>query len=135
MATAPRPHGYVPRSLRRRRDAATEAGVVARKTELSASERGYDWQWVKFANAIRDERGGLCEDCLDEGGLPMAMQSLIDAKQAHACDHVIPLHVRPDLKLNSGNIRIRCDRHHAIKTAEDVKRYGAADRSIAFPAT
>ena len=98
------------------------------RKERTAAERGYDWQWFKVAKLARERDCQMCQDCIDEGGVVLATQTLVEATEAHPVDHIIPAHVRPDLFYDLDNLRTRCPRHHAAKTQEDLKRYGAARR-------
>ena len=124
MATAPQ-------SRSRKPDESTPAyRRMSLVTELSSSQRGYDNQWNKVAAMARDRDEQLCQDCLQIGGLPMAMQSLMRARRAHDVDHVIPMHARPDLKYDMSNLRTRCPTHHRKKTLEDEALYGVARRSF-----
>jgi 5-methylcytosine-specific restriction endonuclease McrA len=42
-------------------------------------------------------------------------------------DHVIPVHVRPDLRLVLENTQTLCRACHKVKTDNDVLIYGAAE--------
>lgn len=96
--------------------------------ELTAQERGYTKRWSRVASSVRDRDAGLCRMCLDEGGLAMAVESMVSATERHPVDHIVPAHVRPDLFFDETNLQVLCPRHHAEKTAEDLKIYGAAPR-------
>lgn len=45
---------------------------------------------------------------------------------ADLVDHIVPVHVAPDRVFDTSNLQSLCRSCHAKKTAEDVKRYGAA---------
>ncbi|HHY28443.1 MAG TPA: HNH endonuclease [Desulfitobacterium dehalogenans] len=71
-----------------------------------------EWELVRDQALIRDH--GLCQDCLDEKQITPAVP----------VDHIIPLKVAWHLRLTLSNLRSLCSRHHAIKTAEDKRKYG-----------
>lgn len=70
-----------------------------------------EWDRVRQQALIRDH--GLCQDCLLEQQIT----------PAGPVDHTIPIRVRWDLRLVLSNLRSLCDRHHAIKTKEDKRKY------------
>lgn len=71
------------------------------------------WELVREQALIRDH--GLCQDCLDIKQITPAVP----------VDHIIPVKIAWHLRLTLSNLRSLCDRHHAIKTAEDKRRYGS----------
>lgn len=86
----------------------------------TASQRGYDHQWAKV-RAIHIASHPYCEDCKDEGKLNMTNLEV---------DHIIPIGVRPDLRLSLDNLRTRCRRHHKLKTDEDKRRFVDRERNV-----
>ena len=78
------------------------------------AERGYDARWYKL-RAWYIRRHPLCADCLEEG--------VVNATSIEV-DHVIPVSVRPDLRLDASNLRSRCRKHHSRKTELDKRLYG-----------
>ena len=78
------------------------------------AQRGYDHRWRKVRHWYL-RREPLCEDCLDEG--------IVNAEHLEV-DHIIPIAVRPDLRLNVDNLRTLCRQHHKRKTDADKRRYG-----------
>lgn len=71
----------------------------------SASVRGYDSRWARLRRAYVKAHP-LCEDCLPD---PVPVDEV---------DHIIPIEgVGDPLRLEWRNLRSRCRRCHAIKTA------------------
>lgn len=109
---------------------------VERK-ERSASERGYGHYWTTVvAPAVRERDEWLCQMCLKEGGLAHAMAEMASRTltkngnvKEPTVDHIIPAHRIPESKFyDEDNLQTLCDRHHAEKTVDDLKKYGAARR-------
>lgn len=109
-----------------------------RNTErISASAAGYDNYWTTVtAPAVRERDEWLCQQCLREGGLAMAMEEMASrplTKNGNVrepiVDHVIPAHAIPASRFHDmENLETMCDHHHRIKSVEDLKKYGAANR-------
>lgn len=93
-------------------------GLPARKRDFrqSAAKRGYDARWNRVRDAARRRDKHLCQDCLAEG--------ILNDQQIEV-DHIIPVHIRPDLRLVLSNCICRCKRHHRLKTLADEKKCGA----------
>ena len=85
----------------------------------STTERGYDSDWERVAEHRRQLDCGLCQACLTEG--------LVTASSI--VDHIIPLHVRADWRLEIGNTQVLCFDCHTVKTSEDMQRYGGRTRT------
>src|SRR5689334_15174247 len=100
----------MPNRIKRRSDVSPNRPVTRR----TPAERGYDTLWRKVRAAYVADHP-LCEDCLDEG---------VTNPEYIEVDHVIPIHVRPDRRLDMTNLRSRCRRHHKLKTDEDRRIYG-----------
>jgi 5-methylcytosine-specific restriction endonuclease McrA len=105
--------------------------------EKSAAERGYDNYWsTVIAPAVRERDEWLCQECLREGGLGMAMEEMMSRPRTKTgktlepiVDHIVPAHRRPMSQFHDwDNLQTICFRHHALKTADDLKKYGAAPR-------
>lgn len=105
--------------------------------ELAASERGYDNYWsTVIAPAVRERDEWMCQECKRVGGLGLAMAEMASRPRTKTgkvrepiVDHIIPAHARPmSAFYDMDNLQTLCDQHHAEKTAEDLKKYGAAKR-------
>ena len=80
----------------------------------TTTELGYDGAWRKLRDwYIRQHP--LCEDCLEE--------DIVNCLHLDV-DHIIPIRVRPDLRLAATNLRTRCRMHHRRKTERDKQLYG-----------
>jgi 5-methylcytosine-specific restriction enzyme A len=85
----------------------------------SSTERGYDSDWERVAEQRRMLDCCLCQACLAEG--------LVNASQI--VDHIIPIHVRPDWRLEIGNTQVICHPCHTRKSSDDARRYGGRTRT------
>ena len=76
----------------------------------SARQRGYDKHWERLRKwwAASNPVCNCCGQPMDE------------------VDHIIPIHVRPDLRLDADNLQSLCKSCHRRKTDADTKRYGSA---------
>ena len=98
-----------------------------------ASQRGYDHDWAKVANACRERDGGLCQQCLRDGGLGVAMEQLSGSVMANPVDHIIPIHVRPEWRLEELNCQTLCQYHNAVKRERDNAKYGSPGQQRISP--
>lgn len=64
---------------------------------------------------MRERDCYLCQECKRQGVLT----------PAKTVDHIIPVNVRPDLRLNAENCEVLCVRHNTIKGYADARKYGA----------
>jgi 5-methylcytosine-specific restriction enzyme A len=80
----------------------------------SAYSRGYDHSWRKLRDRFVRQHP-LCSRCETAGRIVAATM----------VDHVIPIAIAPDRRLDETNMNSLCDQCHALKSAEDVARYGA----------
>lgn len=84
-----------------------------RRRGTSAS-RGYDAAWRRLREAKkRDEP--LCRRCLERGIV----------REMDLVDHIVPIEVAPERRLDWDNLQSMCTDCHAVKTAEDMAIYRA----------
>ena len=76
-----------------------------------SQKRGYDWTWRALSKQVRMEEP-LCRHCLREGRVTAA--TLVD--------HIVPLSLSPELRLDRGNLQALCSRCHSFKTQSDLKK-------------
>ena len=81
----------------------------------TADDRGYDWRWNQFAAQYKRENP-LCVECSKQGNVTVS----------RVVDHIMPLHIREDLKYEPTNLQSLCQAHHTAKTHRDRKIYGSA---------
>jgi len=86
--------------------------AYTRDKKAAAFYNSPEWERVRYLALTRDF--GLCQDCLDEKKIT----------PADVVDHVKPLKLFWHLRLSLDNLRSLCSKHHAIKTAEDRRKYG-----------
>jgi 5-methylcytosine-specific restriction endonuclease McrA len=107
----------MPRRIRRRSD---DRRIVGRNVlddrRPPTSELGYDAAWQRVAKHRRRADCHLCQVCLSAGR----------QTAANDVDRIIPIHVRPDWRLELANTQVICRPHHRMKTGEDARRYGSS---------
>ena len=70
------------------------------------------WEAVREEALRRDK--GLCQHCLKRKRI----------NYAEMVDHIIPIRIDWSLRLTMSNLQALCNKCHAIKTAEDKRKYG-----------
>ena len=93
------------------------AAAVNRATP---TQRGYDAAWYRLAKRRRQADHWLCQPCEKEGRIT----------PSNEVDHVIPLHVRPDWRLEFDNTQVICRCCHRRKTLDDAQRYGSSESCV-----
>lgn len=78
----------------------------------SASTRGYDRVWRRLSEAVRSTEP-YCRMCAERGIV----------RPAQLVDHIVPVEIAPDKRLDQGNLQPLCRICHGVKTAEDLARY------------
>jgi 5-methylcytosine-specific restriction protein A len=99
-----------------RRAAYTSLAKPRVRTDPSRSgapSRLYDRRWSKLRRAHL-RASPLCVACEREGAV----------KAADLVDHIVPVKVAPERRLDPTNIQSLCTHHHHLKTATDRQMYG-----------
>ena len=76
-----------------------------------SQKRGYDSTWRALSKQVRMEEP-LCRHHLREGRV----------EAATCVDHIVPLSLSPELRLDRGNLQALCSRCHSFKTQADLKK-------------
>lgn len=79
----------------------------------SSRERGYDSDWEKVRKQFAAENP-ICVMCEREGRTALVEE----------VDHIIPVKVRPDLRLDPSNLQSLCKSCHQKKTNQDKEIHG-----------
>jgi 5-methylcytosine-specific restriction protein A len=90
----------------------------------TTKERGYDGDWERVAEHRRHLDSGLCQHCIRDG--------LVTA--SNLVDHILPIHIRPDWRLEIDNTQVLCRDCHTRKTSKDNKQYGGPSNRNLSPA-
>jgi hypothetical protein len=83
-------------------------------------QRGYDRDWNHIAKARREADHWLCQPCLGVGCITASNE----------VDHIVPIHVRPDWRLEFDNTQVICRSCHRKKTIDDARRYGSSESLV-----
>ena len=89
----------------------------------TTNERGYDADWRRLAEVRRSLDCCLCQHCLATGRLTAS----------NIVDHILPIHVRPDWRLEIDNTQVLCRDCHTRKTSADLKQYGGPNNRNLTP--
>jgi 5-methylcytosine-specific restriction endonuclease McrA len=81
----------------------------------AAHRRGYDHAWSEI-RAAKLVRNPFCERCEREGRLAWERLNV---------DHIIPVRIAPEKRLDIENTQTLCRKCHARKTHEDQAAYPA----------
>jgi 5-methylcytosine-specific restriction protein A len=82
----------------------------SRQANQSRHARGYDSVWTRYSRLYL-RINPLCRTCDQAGRTTVA--TLVD--------HIQPLRLRPDLRLDSENLQPMCRSCHAVKTAAETR--------------
>lgn len=84
-------------------------GLGLHRDRLTRQQRGYDNAWLRLSRHCLLEEP-MCRYCAERGIVKIADLS----------DHIIPVRVRPDLRLVRSNIQSLCHQcHNGIKRREE----------------
>ena len=83
-------------------------------------QRGYDAAWNRVAKRRREADHWLCQPCLGVGRITASNE----------VDHIIPIHVRPEWRLEFDNTQVICRSCHRRKTNEDSMQYGSSESRV-----
>lgn len=82
--------------------------------EGTRTQRGYDNNWLKLSRMCLAEEP-YCRYCARDGRVTLAQVS----------DHIIPIRIRPDLRLERTNVQSLCKTcHDSVKAREEIEMYG-----------
>jgi len=107
-------HAYL--AEQQRKDRHKRYDEKQRDKQAAAFYKSTAWERVRQQALIRDH--GLCQDCLQEKRIT----------PADVVDHIKPLRIFWHLRLVLDNLRSLCNRHHAIKTQDDKRKYGGMEQ-------
>ena len=90
------------------------ARAISDRKRGTTKERGYDGDWERLAEQRRELDAYLCQRCLQEQRVT----------PSNLVDHIYPIHIRPDWRLEILNTQVLCRACHTRKTSEDNRLYG-----------
>lgn len=122
------------------------------KLPTGSAARGYDNDWLRLRVLCFERDHWRCVDCgwepdtvrmCRQAGIPLppSKDLLRELRLAYArrerhlhADHEVPIHLRPELRLDLSNLRTRCNVCHNAKTVREDggfgKYYGGAPRVV-----
>ena len=85
---------------------------MKRDKQAASFYKSTPWERVRLHALDRDHH--LCQHCVDNKRIQMA----------DMIDHIIPIRIDWSLRVTMSNLQSLCNQCHAIKTAEDKRKYG-----------
>lgn len=79
----------------------------------SAAARGYDWAWSRLRASVLS-RSPLCVMCQAQGRVTVANE----------VDHIVPIRLAPERRLDESNLQTLCKPCHSTKTAREDAGFG-----------
>lgn len=89
-----------------------EKDALRNQWKGNAAARGYDSVWSNLSAIVRKEEP-LCRRCLAKGII----------KDTECTDHIVPIIVDPDRRLDRSNLQGLCFACNSQKMVEDMKKY------------
>src|SRR4051812_5233733 len=106
--------------IRRRSELNERRRTVGELHRGAPASRGYDWDWMRVARQRREADSWLCQPCLAQGRITASNE----------VDHIVPIHVRPDWRLEFDNTQVICRCCHRHKTLDDARCYGSSESRV-----
>lgn len=100
----------------RKKGTGKDAPKSTARHDQTRTQRGYDNNWLRLSRLCLAEEP-YCRYCARNGRVTLAEVS----------DHIIPIRIRPDLRLVRDNIQSLCKLcHDSVKAREENELYGVA---------